>query len=154
MWTIGGGLPFKIMYWFTGSSDRMLFKVMKNDHVVVVYAHCCLVPQWLQIKLVYCITCCVVVVVKTGQLQCICVVCTVKKIPQSEMKFFKFILSLLWHTYLSYFTWWHGVYWRQLCLFHEYWHWKYIVLRVWLSFWYHFFTALMSCAPDHKIKHW
>jgi hypothetical protein len=43
--TIGGGLPFKIMYLFTGSSDKMPFQVIKNDHVVVVCAHCHLGPQ-------------------------------------------------------------------------------------------------------------
>jgi hypothetical protein len=47
------GLPFKVMYLFTGTSDKMLFQVMKNDHVVVVCAHCYLGPQWLQIGLVF-----------------------------------------------------------------------------------------------------
>jgi hypothetical protein len=36
--TVGGGLPYKIMYLFTGSSDKMLFQVMKNDHVVIACA--------------------------------------------------------------------------------------------------------------------
>ena len=30
------------MYLFAGSSDNILFKVLENDQVVVVYAHCCL----------------------------------------------------------------------------------------------------------------
>jgi hypothetical protein len=46
-----------------GNSDKMLFHVMKNDHVVVVCAHCCLGSQWLQIVFVFSITLCVVVVV-------------------------------------------------------------------------------------------
>jgi hypothetical protein len=48
VWTIGGGLPFKIMYLFTGNSDKMPFQVMKNGHVVVVCPHCRLGPQWPQ----------------------------------------------------------------------------------------------------------
>jgi hypothetical protein len=46
VWAIGSGLPFKIIFLFTGTSDRMLLQVMKNDHVVV--AHCRCGPMWLQ----------------------------------------------------------------------------------------------------------
>jgi len=42
---------------------------------------------------------------------------------------------------------WQMAYIGDSCVyFKNIWHWKYIVLRVWLSFWYHFFTALMSCV--------
>jgi hypothetical protein len=63
VWTVGGGLPFKSMYLFTGNSDKMSLQVMKNDQVVVVCAHCCQGPQWLQIELVFCVTLCVLTVV-------------------------------------------------------------------------------------------
>jgi hypothetical protein len=43
--TVGGGLAFKVMYLFTGNSDKMPFQVMKNDHLVIVCAHCGLGPQ-------------------------------------------------------------------------------------------------------------
>jgi hypothetical protein len=48
------------MYFFTSNSDKMLFQVMKNDHVLVVRSYCCLGSHWLQIELVCCITLCVV----------------------------------------------------------------------------------------------
>ena len=43
-----GGLPFKIMYFFTDGSDKMPFQVMKNDQVAIVQIH--LGPRWLQIE--------------------------------------------------------------------------------------------------------
>jgi hypothetical protein len=49
------------MYLFTGSSDKMPFQVIKNDHVVIVCAHCCFRPKEFQIEVVLCITLCVVV---------------------------------------------------------------------------------------------
>ena len=39
VWKRGGGLPVKITYFVTGTRDKMQFQVMKNDHVVIVYAH-------------------------------------------------------------------------------------------------------------------
>jgi len=36
---IGGGLPYKIMYFVTDARDKMLFQVMKNGHVVIVFVH-------------------------------------------------------------------------------------------------------------------
>jgi len=37
---MGIGLPFRIMYLFTGDSDRMPFQVVEIGHVVIVCAHC------------------------------------------------------------------------------------------------------------------
>ena len=57
--TTGGGLPFKIMYLFTGNSDKMLVQV-KHDHIVIC-AQCRQGPQLLQTELVnilYCTLCC------------------------------------------------------------------------------------------------
>jgi hypothetical protein len=50
------------MYLFTGNSDKMPFYVMKNDHVVIVCAHCGPGPQLLQSDFVFCVTLCIVVV--------------------------------------------------------------------------------------------
>ena len=59
--TTGGGLPFKMMYLFTGNSDTVLFQVMKDDRVVIC-APCCVGPQLLQSQLVnilyYTLCCC------------------------------------------------------------------------------------------------
>ena len=38
--TTGGGLPFKIIYLFTGNSDTLTFQAMKDD-CVVNCAQCC-----------------------------------------------------------------------------------------------------------------
>jgi len=51
---IGHWLLFKVMYFFTSNSDKMLFQVVKNDHVLVFRSH------WLRIELVCCITLCTV----------------------------------------------------------------------------------------------
>lgn len=56
VWSVGHWLPFKVMYFFTRNGDKMLFQVMKNDHVLVVHSHSCLGSYWLRIELVCCIT--------------------------------------------------------------------------------------------------
>ena len=60
VWSVGCRLPFKVIYFFTRNSDKMLFQVMKNDHVLVVCSHCSLGSHWLLIELVCCTTLCVV----------------------------------------------------------------------------------------------
>jgi hypothetical protein len=59
--TTGGGMPFEIMYLFTGSSDTLTFQAMKDDRVVNC-AQCCVGSQLLQTELVnilyYTVCCC------------------------------------------------------------------------------------------------
>jgi hypothetical protein len=90
------------MYLFTDNSDKMLFQMMKNDHVVVVCAHCHLGPQRLHLELVICIALCVVVLsvdccVTLGNAVpiVISVVCTVKKISPLEMKVFVHVIIVV-----------------------------------------------------------
>jgi hypothetical protein len=47
-WMKNRWITIKIMYLFTGNSDKVPFQVIKNDHVVIVYAFCYLEPKWLQ----------------------------------------------------------------------------------------------------------
>jgi hypothetical protein len=78
--TTGSGLPFKIMYLFTGNSDTVLFQVMKDDHIVIC-AQCALCrqgPQLLQTELVNnfnIIFCVVIVVVAAAASVDLCVDC-------------------------------------------------------------------------------